>query len=192
MTKLNRSPVTLLRIAFGLVWLVDAFFKWQPGFRGSFAAMIQGMVTSQPGIVKPWFQFWALIATNTGHLLPDLTAVTETAIGVALILGFARRPVYLMGGLYALFVWAVGEGFGGPYALGTSTDVGAAPIYAFVFACLFMLDARDNATVLSLERITVRARNALDPRQAEASRDESAALEALRRQASESVAQSRR
>jgi hypothetical protein len=97
-----------------------------------------------------------------------------------------------MGGLYALFVWAVGEGFGGPYALGTSTDVGAAPIYAFVFACLFMLDARENAMVLSLQRITVRARNSLDPRLAEASRDETAALDALRRQASTNAAQRRR
>ena len=171
MTKFNRSPATLLRVAFGLVWLVDAFFKWQPGFRSGFAAMIQGMVVSQPGIVKPWFQFWALIATNTGHLLPDLTAVTETAIGLALILGFARRPVYVMGGLYALFVWAVGEGFGGPYALGTTTDVGAAPIYAFVFACLFILDARENAMTLSLQRITVRARKSFDPRLADASRE---------------------
>lgn len=192
MTKLNRSPATILRVAFGFVWLVDAFFKWQPGFRSSFAAMIQGMVTSQPGIVKPWFQFWALIATHTGHLLPDLTAVTETAIGLALILGFARRPLYVMGGLYALFVWAVGEGFGGPYALGVSTDVGAAPIYAFVFACLFILDARENAMVLSLQRITVHARHSLDPRLAEASRDEKAALDALRRQASDGVAQRRR
>jgi len=191
MTKFNRSPATLLRVAFGMVWLIDAFFKWQPGFRTSFAGTIQGMVTSQPGIVKPWFQFWALIATHTGHLLPDLTAVTETAIGVALILGFARRPLYVMGGLYALFVWAVGEGFGGPYALGVSTDVGAAPIYAFVFACLFMLEARENAMVLSLQRITMRARDAIDPRLAEASRDEVAALEALRRQASDSVANRR-
>ncbi len=177
MTKLNRSPATVLRVAFGLVWLVDAFFKWQPGFRRSFAAMIQGMVTSQPGIVKPWFQFWALIATNTGHLLPDLTAVTETAIGVALILGIARRSVYVMGGLYALFVWAVGEGFGGPYALGVSTDVGAAPIYAFVFACLFMLDARENAMTLSLQRITMRARNSFDPRLADASREDPAEVD---------------
>ncbi len=82
--RFNRTPATFLRVLFGLVWLVDAFFKWQPGFRSGFAAMIQGMVISQPGIIRPWFQFWALIATNTGHLLPDLTAVTETAI--------ARRP----------------------------------------------------------------------------------------------------
>jgi uncharacterized membrane protein YphA (DoxX/SURF4 family) len=91
MTRLHRSPTTLLRVLFGVVWLVGAFFKWQPGFRDSFAAILQGMVSSQPGIVKPWFQFWALIATHTGHLLPDGTAVTETALGIALIVGFARR-----------------------------------------------------------------------------------------------------
>jgi nitrite reductase (NO-forming) len=181
LTSLHRNPTTVLRVLFGVVWLVDAFFKWQPGFRSSFAAVLQGMVSSQPGIVRPWFQFWALIATHTGHLLPDLTAVTETAIGVALILGIARRPVYLVGALYALFVWAVGEGFGGPYALGISTDVGAALIYAFVFACLFALDVRTDVSVLSLERITVPA-SGVDPRLAQASRDEAAALDALRSQ----------
>jgi thiosulfate dehydrogenase (quinone) large subunit len=183
MPKLTRNPITVLRVLFGMVWLVDAFFKWQPGFRSSFAAMIQGMVSSQPGVVRPWFQFWALIATHTGHLLPDLTAVTETAIGVALILGIARRPVLVIGALYALFVWAVGEGFGGPYALGISTDIGAAPIYAFVFACLFILDLRPDVRVLSSQRIVLPASRRVDLRLAQASLDEAAALEALRRQA---------
>ena len=191
MTRFNRNPTTILRILFGFVWLVDAFFKWQPGFRSSFAAMIQGMVTSQPGIVRPWFQFWALLATHTGQLLPSVTAITETAIGVALILGVARRPVYVMGAMYALFVWAVGEGFGGPYALGISTDVGAAPIYAFVFAGLFILDLRDDVRVLSLQRITAPAQSHIDARLAQASLEEATALDALRRQASSSATQRR-
>jgi thiosulfate dehydrogenase (quinone) large subunit len=181
MRSVNRNPASVLRVLFGIVWLVDAFFKWQPGFRTSFAAMIQGMVSSQPGVVRPWFQFWALIATHTGQLLPDVTAVTETAIGIALIVGVARRPVYVIGAMYALFVWAVGEGFGGPYALGISTDVGAALIYAFVFAGLFILDLRPDVRVLSSQRIMVPASRRLDPRLAQASLDEAAALEALRR-----------
>jgi hypothetical protein len=114
-------------------------------------------------------------------LLPDLAAVTETAIGVALIVGVARRPVYVIGALYALFVWAVGEGFGGPYALGISTDVGAALIYAFVFAGLFILDSRSDVRILSLQRITVPGSRRLDPRLAQAALDEAAALETLRR-----------
>jgi thiosulfate dehydrogenase (quinone) large subunit len=185
--KLNRSPATVLRVLFGMVWLVDAFFKWQPGFRDSFAGVIQGMVSSQPGILRPWFQFWALLATHTGHLFPDLTAVTETVIGVALIAGIARRPVYIIGALYALFVWAVGEGFGGPYALGSSTDVGAALIYTFVFASLFLLDSRSDVRVLSLQRITVPAGSRTDPRLAQAELDESAALDALRRNTTNTI-----
>jgi thiosulfate dehydrogenase (quinone) large subunit len=189
--RFSRTPATFLRVLFGMVWLVDAFFKWQPGFRTGFAAMIQGMVISQPGIIRPWFQFWALIATNTGHLLPDLSAVTETAIAVALILGIARRPLYVMGALYALFVWAVGEGFGGPYALGTSTDVGAALIYVLVFAGLFILDSEEDVKVLSLQRITVPESTSLDARLAQASLEERTAIEALRRQASNKASQRR-
>jgi thiosulfate dehydrogenase (quinone) large subunit len=191
MTRFNRRPVTVLRVLFGVVWLVDAFFKWQPGFRDSFAAMIQGMVSSQPGIIRPWFQFWALIATHTGQLLPSATAITETAIGVALVLGVVRRPVYVIGAMYALFVWAVGEGFGGPYALGISTDVGAALIYAFVFAGLFILDTPAGVSVLSLQRIAVPASRRIDPRLAQASLDEAAALEALRRQSTVTAAERR-
>lgn len=191
MPRIDRNPTTILRMTFGVVWLIDAFFKWQPGFRASFTAMIQGMVSSQPGIVKPWFQLWALLATHTGQLFPDLTAVTETAIGIALILGLVRRPVYVIGAMYALFVWAVGEGFGGPYALGISTDVGAALIYVFVFAGLFILDSRSETSVLSLQRITVPANNNLDVRLAQASLEEATALEALRRQSGANVTQRR-
>ena len=172
MTRLNRRPATVLRVIFGMVWLVDAFFKWQPGFRSSFTATIQGMVSSQPGVVRPWFQFWALIAAHTGHLLPDASAVTETALAVALIVGIARRPVYVMGALYAAFVWAVGEGFGGPYVLGTSTDVGAAVIYVFVFACLFMLDTRVEAGSVNFQRAAVLMGEARDTRLADGSRGE--------------------
>lgn len=176
MTRMNRNPTTILRVTFGIVWLVDAFFKWQPGFRDGFGAMIQGTMNGQPGIVKPWFQLWALIAAHTGQLLPDISAITETALGVALVLGLARRPVYVLGAIYAVFVWAVGEGFGGPYVLGTSTDVGAALIYALVFACLLALDSRVAVAHLRLQRVPVATRPGVDLPLAYASREGATAL----------------
>jgi len=154
----TRTSVATFRVLFGAIWLVDAFFKWQPGFRNGFAAQLRDMVGAQPAIVKPWFQFWAFLATGTGQAVPDVIAVTETALGIALILGVARRPVYIAGAVYALMVWAVGEGFGGPYALGMSTDVGAALIYVFVFAGLWMLDPRGVAPRWSLDRVITQAR----------------------------------
>lgn len=140
MLRSLRNPITIFRVLFGVVWLVDAFFKWQPGFRAGFVMMLQGLASGEPGIFHAWLQFWSFAATNTGPLLPTLVAVSETALGLALITGVVRRAVYVLGALYALFVWAVGESFGGPYALGATTDVGAAIIYAFVFAALFLLD----------------------------------------------------
>jgi thiosulfate dehydrogenase [quinone] large subunit len=193
LTRFDRSPTAVLRTLFGIVWLVDAFFKWQPGFRSGFTPILQGMVSSQPGLIRPWFQFWALLATHTGQLLPDATAITETALGIALIVGIARRPVYVVGAMYAFFVWAVGEGFGGPYALGSSTDVGAALIYTFVFASLFILDLRPAVRTLSLQHISVPAQSEdVDIRQAQAAREETAAIEALRRPVTNSSRPNRR
>jgi len=154
MLKLKRNPVTVLRILFGFVWLIDAFFKGQPGFRAGFAASIQGVQSGQPGFIRTWIGVWASLATHTGQLLPDIIAITETALALALILGIVRRPVYVVGAVYALFVWAVGEGFGGPYVLGTTTDVGTGIIYAFVFASLFAMDTFAVAQV-SLQRIFI-------------------------------------
>jgi hypothetical protein len=57
--------------------------------------------------------------------------------------------VYLLGAGYSLLIWVVGEGFGAPYQSGT-TDVGAAIIYTFVFACLFLMD-RSGPNTYSLD-----------------------------------------
>jgi nitrite reductase (NO-forming) len=66
---------------------------------------------------------------------------TETYLALALIGGFARKVTYSIGIAYALFVWSVAEGFGGPYVPGTTTDVGAAILYSLVFWALLIVDA---------------------------------------------------
>ncbi len=46
-----------LRIGFGLIWAVDAAFKWQSGFRQGFMGMVMGLGQGQPGWMHGWFQF---------------------------------------------------------------------------------------------------------------------------------------
>jgi len=71
--------------------------------------------------------------------------------------------------------------------------VGAALIYAFVFACLFILDRRPDVRTLSLQRISVPAHSEdVDARQALAALEETAAIEALRRPVVNSSTQARR
>jgi nitrite reductase (NO-forming) len=128
-----------LRVAFGLVWAVDAVLKWLPGFRDGFGTMLDEAAQAQPGWLRPLFDLWTGLSHWEVTALATVSAATETFLALALISGFARKSVYLLGAGYSLMIWAMGEGFGAPYQSG-STDVGAALIYAFVFAALFLVD----------------------------------------------------
>jgi uncharacterized membrane protein YphA (DoxX/SURF4 family) len=128
-------PKTALRIAFGVIWLVDAVLKWLPGFRRDYMATIMGEAAGQPGWTKPWFDFWSTVEHPYSTVFAYLVAVLETLIALAVIVGFARKVTYLGAIVLSLLIWGTAEGFGGPYASGAS-DIGTAIIYALVFAAL--------------------------------------------------------
>ena len=133
--------LSLLRIAFGLIWAVDASLKWQPAFRMNFQQILSGVANGQPGFLGWWFGLWQFVVSGRAPIFAILTASTETYLAVALLTGFARKFTYSVGILYGLFVWSVAEGFGGPYMPGTTTDVGAAIIYSLLFIALLLVDA---------------------------------------------------
>jgi len=131
-------PKDTLRIAFGVIWLIDATLKWLPGFRSSYMSVIMGEAQGQPGWLRPWFDFWIRFQHPDAMFLAYLAAVIETLIAVALIIGFARKLTYISAIAFSLLIWGTAEGFGGPYTSGAS-DIGTAIIYAVVFAGLLML-----------------------------------------------------
>src|SRR5215472_14060487 len=131
-------PKDALRIAFGVIWLIDATFKWLPGFRASYMDTIMGEAQGQPGWLKPWFDFWIRFQHPNAMPMAWLVAVVETLIALALIAGFARKLTYISAIAFSLLIWATAEGFGGPYTSGAA-DIGTAIIYAVVFAGLLAL-----------------------------------------------------
>jgi len=133
--------IASLRIAFGVIWFVDAVLKWQPAFQANFSQIVASVAHGQPGFLTWWFSIWQVIVTGRAPIFAVLTATTETYLAFALIAGFARKFTYTIGIAYGLFVWSVAEGFGGPYVPGTTTDVGAAIIYSLVFWALLLVDA---------------------------------------------------
>lgn len=143
-------PKTGLRVAFGLIWLVDAAFKWLPGFRDSYMEAVMGQSEGQPAWLQPWFGFW----TNLEHPYSDAflvaVAVAETVIAFSLILGSARKLVYAAAILLSLLIWATAEGFGGPYTNG-SEDVGTAIIYALVFGFLLVTNYYQGPSTHSID-----------------------------------------
>jgi nitrite reductase (NO-forming) len=148
-TNSTVGPVAAFRTIFGLVWVVDAVLKWLPGFRDGFGTMLHQAANNQPTWLRPMFDLWTDLPRGATTALAYASAATETFLALALIAGFARKSVYLLGAAYSLMIWAMGEGFGAPYQSG-STDVGAALIYTFVFAALFLMD-RSGPNTCSLD-----------------------------------------
>jgi len=136
--KIARRVVGL-RLLFGGIWAIDAVMKWLPGFRKGFVVDIMGAAQDQPHWLGWWFNFWMNPLMSHHTFFAYLTAVVETLIALALLFGFVRKPAYILGAVFSLLIWGIGEGFGGPYTNG-STDIGAAVMYAVVFYALYLLE----------------------------------------------------
>jgi uncharacterized membrane protein YphA (DoxX/SURF4 family) len=132
------SLKTLFRVVLGVVWLIDGALKFAPGFVGQFS----GMITSdgQPGWLAGWFSFWANATSGNAAFWVYSTGVLEVGLGIGLVLGLLRKVAYIGGAILSLFIWAVPEGFGGPYGPG-STDIGTGAVYALLFVALMVINA---------------------------------------------------
>lgn len=134
--KEDRS-FALLRIAFGVVWAIDATFKWQPAFIGNLVSYLEEGAQGQPHIVQAWIDLWIRTVNVDPHAFAIAVALAETAIAIGLVFGFATRLALAGGIAMALAIWTTAEGFGGPYAPG-ATDIGTAIIYVIVFVALWL------------------------------------------------------
>ena len=142
--------VAIARIAFGVLFAVDAALKWFPSFTTAFIDQVKGAFVGQPGWLQPWFRFWIRVFSTQPRFFAYATAVVETLIALALVLGLARAVTYFAAALYSLAIWAIPEGFGGPYTHGV-TDIGAGIIYAVVFLTLYQLDTLADESPWSLD-----------------------------------------
>lgn len=127
----------LLRILFGLVWAIDAQFKWSPSFQTGFVSYLTGALDGQPPLVKAWIGLWVNVINVNPHVFGVIVALGESALAIALIFGVFVNIASLGGILLTLVIWSTAEGFGGPYKAG-STDIGTAIIYTFVFVSIFL------------------------------------------------------
>lgn len=144
---------SFIRIILGVVWLIDGYLKFQPGFVDSFPSLIK--TTGQPGWLQPWFTFWYNATVgNAGPFVYGIGTL-EVLLGIALILGFLRKLAYVGGLLLSLLIWAVPEGFGGPYGPG-STDIGTGIVYSFIFLSLIIINSISGPSKYSLDYIIER------------------------------------
>ena len=141
--------VALVRIGFGLIWAIDAFYKWRPAFLSGFGGQFR--TQGAPAAILPWLTFWKGLLTPHAMFFAVCTALLETLIAACLILGLGRRAIYAVGAVFSLLIWAVPETFGRIWQSG-QTDIGTSIIYAFIFLALLAVDAGANAGGWSLDR----------------------------------------
>ena len=137
----REKGVAIARIILGLVWVVAATLSWQPQFQNAFVAQVTAAQGGQPGFIQIWISFWGQLVSVNPLLLARILATTQSVIALFLILGILSNLTYIVGIFLSLGIWAVPEGFGGPYIAGSSTDIGTAFPYVIIFALLLFLSA---------------------------------------------------
>ena len=132
---MNRRRFGVLRILFGFAWAIDASFKWQPTIRDNIIGVLTQARDGQPLWEQTWINVWVHIASINPEFFGILIASVETALALSLITGVLSRTALYLGVPFALLIWSVPQGFGGPYGAGT-TDIDSGIIYALLFIAL--------------------------------------------------------
>lgn len=132
---------TALRVAFGIIWALGAALTWSPDFALHYVGYLHNAAQGQPGWSAGWFHLWIAVVTPNAGLFIWATRIIETLLAFALLVGFGRRTLYVLGALFSLAVWSTAEGFGGPYTVGAA-NMGTAISYVLIFVALIGLDYR--------------------------------------------------
>ncbi|MEY9850291.1 hypothetical protein [Streptacidiphilus sp. MAP5-3] len=141
--RLRRAAV--VRIGFGLVWAVDASFKWLPGFiHGQTLSDELGQGTSvHTPVIHQWILMWHAVATAAPGAFAVGAALTETCIALGLVFGVFSNAVFIGSAVYSLGIWSSAEAFGLPWTAPGITDLG--PSVAYIFASLALFHANAGA-----------------------------------------------
>jgi nitrite reductase (NO-forming) len=149
----NARPLkTVFRVLLGVVWLIDGTLKFTSGFVNSFLTAVQTSHANAPSWLSGWFSFWGSQAASNPSAIVYTVGSIEVILGLALITGFMRKIAYAGGVILSLLIWAVPEGFGGPYQSGAGgTDVGTGVIYAIAFLGLILINVAYGPSRYSLD-----------------------------------------
>lgn len=148
----NTLAVTIFRLSFGVVWLIDGLMKPLLMAPSDITDLVTGAGQGQPDWLQPWYNFWISSVSSAPAAYLYGVGALELLLGFVLVAGFLRKASYVTGFILSLMIWAIDEGFGGPYGPG-STDVGAAIMYAFIFVAIIIMETAENYNQYSLDAI---------------------------------------
>jgi uncharacterized membrane protein YphA (DoxX/SURF4 family) len=133
----------VVRIVFGLVWAIDASFKWLPGFvhGQTLDDELGGYRKIHTPVIHQWIQLWHGAATSHPQVFAVGTGIVETLIALGLIFGIFSNAVFLGSAVFSLGIWSAAEGFHLPWTRSGITDLGPSVAYIFASLALFFVAA---------------------------------------------------
>jgi nitrite reductase (NO-forming) len=148
----RREGAAAVRIGYGLVWAIDATFKWLPGFiHGQTLDKELGKASSiDVPVLHQWLQMWHSLAGVRPGTFAVGTAIVETLIALGLIFGAFSTLVFLGSAVFSLGIWSTAEAFHLPWSTPGITDLGPSVAYIFASLALFYADA---GSTWSLDRV---------------------------------------
>ncbi len=135
--------IEIVRVLFGLLWLFDAFWKWQPAFLEHSLSYLRASQVGQPGWIVAYIGLFIHIIRFVGPLLFGLfAALAETLLGLSLLTERGLKWSLQLGFFSSFGVWTTAEGWGGPYAWGSTGNrgdmLGTADMYMIVYLYLIV------------------------------------------------------
>jgi uncharacterized membrane protein YphA (DoxX/SURF4 family) len=142
----------VLRIVLGMVWAVNASFKWLPDFVSGHELAHQFGIHAQikTPVVAQWIALWQHTSSADPSAFAITTAVIESLIALALLTGTLTNVAFIGSAVYSFGVWSAAEAFGLPWNAPGITDVG--PSVAYIFAALALYCAAAGS-VWSVDRV---------------------------------------
>jgi uncharacterized membrane protein YphA (DoxX/SURF4 family) len=141
---LNRlRAAAVVRIGFGIVWAIDATFKFMPGFvhGQTLDDELGGAKDISFPVVHQWIQLWHHIALSHPMVFAVGTGIVESLIALGLILGAFSNTVFIGSAVFSAGIWSAAEGFHLPWNRSGITDLGPSVGYIFASLALFLAAA---------------------------------------------------
>jgi len=136
----TRVSARTIQIGLGIMWLLDGLLQLQPKMFGPDFAnqVILPTAQGQPGLVSITITHMAHLIALQPALIDTVFAALQILIGVGLLFRETVRPALVLSFVWALGVWALGEGFG-MLLTGMASPLTGAPGGALLYAFIGLL-----------------------------------------------------
>ncbi|UFS59573.1 hypothetical protein [Subtercola endophyticus] len=136
----------IVRILFGVLWAIDAVFKWLPGFINgqTLGDELGAYEKVDTPIIHQYLVFVNSVGTANPPAFAIFIAIVETLVAIALITGTFSNVAFLGSALLSFGIWSGAEGFHLPWTRSGMTDLG--PSVGYIFASLALFFAAAGST----------------------------------------------